>query len=213
MRLTGSLLLAMVVNLGLFWMMYVMVVGERRHPTSAPSAQWVDYVRTPQEESPPPERRRREPPPKPGQRAVDRAEEVPEVTARALRPEPLPLLPAMARIEVPLRLGAGPYLGPVRMEGAGPGLALSTDLMPTVQFPPHYPPAARLRGVEGFVEVEFIVTEDGRVKEPRVLRAEPESVFERAALRAVAGWRFKPTLRDGEPVPVRARQRIDFNLN
>ena len=213
MRLTGSLLLAMVVNLGLVWMMYAMVVFERSPLLSAPPARWVDYVRVPEQETPPPERPRKEPPPRPEQETVEQPQAVPELSPRTFRPEPMPLLPAAAHIEVPLRVGAGPYLGPVQVEAANPGLAFSNDLIPTVQFPPHYPPAARLRGVEGFVEVEFIVSKKGRVREPRVLRAEPESVFERAALRAVAGWRFKPTLRDGKPVPVRARQRIDFDLD
>jgi protein TonB len=67
---------------------------------------------------------------------------------------------------------------------------------------PVYPPEAKARGTEGFVVVRYGVSLDGRVINARVDRAEPEGIFEAAALEAVRSWRYQPAVRDGEPVAV-----------
>jgi len=82
-----------------------------------------------------------------------------------------------------------------------------------VRVPPLYPPRARLRGMEGFVVVEFVVRPDGRTEDIRVVEAYPEDWFEDAARRAVQRWTFRPGMRDGLPVPVRLRQQIRFELD
>lgn len=72
--------------------------------------------------------------------------------------------------------------------------------------PPVYPPAARAEGIEGVVLVEYRVDAEGRVRAPRVVRAEPPGVFDAAALDAVRSWRYRPWRRDGRPVPVEGVQ-------
>jgi protein TonB len=57
---------------------------------------------------------------------------------------------------------------------------------------PAYPPAALRSGDSGEVVVEFTVNPDGSVSNPRVVRANPPRVFDRAALNAVRNWRFQP---------------------
>ena len=64
---------------------------------------------------------------------------------------------------------------------------------------PSYPAAARAQGVEGYVVVRYDVTVQGRVSKARVVRAEPEGVFDEAALGAVRSWVFNPPVVDGEP--------------
>ncbi|GHE21912.1 energy transducer TonB [Halomonas urumqiensis] len=80
---------------------------------------------------------------------------------------------------------------------------------PTSQVPPEYPSRAQRRGLEGVVELEFLIEADGRVDASsiRVISARPSNVFEDAARQAVARWRFEPAsgLR-------RARQRLEFQL-
>jgi protein TonB len=65
---------------------------------------------------------------------------------------------------------------------------------------PVYPPEAKARGVEGVVVVRYGVAPDGRVINARVDSADPAGVFEDAALAAVRSWRYRPALKDGEPV-------------
>ena len=67
---------------------------------------------------------------------------------------------------------------------------------------PVYPPAAKAQGIEGVVVVRYGVSLDGRVVDARVDRAQPEGVFESAALAAVRSWRYNPALKNGEPVAV-----------
>jgi len=77
---------------------------------------------------------------------------------------------------------------------------------------PDYPDSARLAGADGFVDVAFTVLRDGRVGWIRVRRAEPSGFFEPAALEALRAWRFRPALRDGEPVECRGQTRLRFTL-
>ncbi len=93
------------------------------------------------------------------------------------------------------------------MLGCG-STALASAPIPVKQDPPSYPADAARRGLEGFVEVEFVVGADGKVGAVNVLKAQPPRVFEREAVRAVKGWTFQPSS-DGE---ARVKRRIDFKL-
>jgi TonB family protein len=75
-----------------------------------------------------------------------------------------------------------------------------------------YPSAARGRGQTGWVEVEFTVRPDGSVGEIIVTQSEPAGVFDAAAADALAKWRYRPVVRNGRPVPQRARLRVRFTL-
>ena len=80
-----------------------------------------------------------------------------------------------------------------------------------LQGAPEYPRSLKQAGVEGVVEVEFIVDESGRVRDARVVRASaPE--FAAPTLAAVARWRFEPGLRQGMPVNFRMRVPVVFDL-
>jgi protein TonB len=81
----------------------------------------------------------------------------------------------------------------------------------TVQGAPVYPGEARRTGMSGEVLVEFLVDESGVVHDPRVIRASA-AVFEEAALRAVARWRFEPGRRHGTVVRFRMSVPIVFSL-
>lgn len=77
---------------------------------------------------------------------------------------------------------------------------------------PDYPLKARASAIEGWVEIEFTVTESGRVKDAAVHAANPRGVFDQAAINALLQWRYKPDLVDAKPVARRARLRIRFAL-
>lgn len=57
---------------------------------------------------------------------------------------------------------------------------------------PQYPPSARDRGIEGWVDVQFMVRADGTVGEASVVGAQPTGVFEQSALDAVRHWLYQP---------------------
>ncbi|MGY0797444.1 TonB family protein [Lysobacter sp. A286] len=57
---------------------------------------------------------------------------------------------------------------------------------------PRYPLSALRRGIEGYVQVAFTIKPDGSVSAPRLLSANPEGVFDEAAIAAARRWRFEP---------------------
>jgi len=83
---------------------------------------------------------------------------------------------------------------------------------PLVRLPPVYPPQARMRRTEGVVMLEFVVDAAGRTRDIEVVLSQPGDVFTRAAVRAATRWRFQPGKKDGQPVPVRVKQKVTFRL-
>lgn len=90
---------------------------------------------------------------------------------------------------------------------------VDTPPRPVMQPPPLYPAAARQAGIEGAVEMTFVVTVEGRVENVRVVTSQPGSVFVAAAREAVERWRFEPAHRQGKPVAVRVRVPLEFRLD
>ena len=88
--------------------------------------------------------------------------------------------------------------------------ASQLTLLKTVQ--PAYPLRAMNGKIEGWVDVEFTVAETGKVKDVSIRATSNPGVFDDAAVKAVAQWRYKPVLRDAKPVPVRSQIRVRFTL-
>lgn len=96
--------------------------------------------------------------------------------------------------------------------GTGPiGIPIGTP--PTVKFAPVYPENCRARGAQGVVMVEFDVTTEGTVVNPRVIASE-NSCLDRAAMNTIVKWKYQPqTDSSGRPVPQRGlRQTFNFQL-
>lgn len=84
--------------------------------------------------------------------------------------------------------------------------------MPLVRSEPDYPDSARRLGLEGWVVVEFTVTTAGTVRDPHVLMARPQHVFDDAAMKSVLRWRYSPEVANGTPVEKQTRVKIVFQL-
>lgn len=63
-----------------------------------------------------------------------------------------------------------------------------------------YPPGAKAEGIEGYVAIRYDVTAQGMVVNAEVVEAEPEGVFEEAALASIVHWRFRAATVGGKPV-------------
>jgi TonB family protein len=77
---------------------------------------------------------------------------------------------------------------------------------------PQFPDVARKRGLDGWVDLQFLVGTDGAVSDVAVVGAQPVGVFEQAALDAVRHWRYQPVLRAGQAVSQHARVRLRFTV-
>lgn len=82
---------------------------------------------------------------------------------------------------------------------------------PIAQVAPVYPAELRKAKIEGLVSLVFVLSEDGRVEEPRVENSSrPE--FEKPALDAIRKWRFRPGMKDGQPVRTYIRLPMRFRI-
>lgn len=93
-----------------------------------------------------------------------------------------------------------------------PPPAFDKDLFPLSTPDPIFPSRAKRRKIQGWVNIEYTINIDGSVSNAVVLAAEPEGVFERSALKAVARWKYKPQLLGGKPTARRVVQTIEFRL-
>lgn len=74
-----------------------------------------------------------------------------------------------------------------------------------------YPPKAEAAGIEGLVIVQFIITPEGTVRDPVIMRSVGGGCDEEA-LRVIKEARFKPGRQRGVPVSVRYSMPIRFKL-
>ena len=105
---------------------------------------------------------------------------------------------------------ADPADAVAQSQNAEPGLRFQpySELEAIRQPPFEYPERAQA-GSGGSIDVEFTVTETGRVVDVKV-SGEASAVFLREAARMVRNWRFRPVRQDGEAVPVRTALRVTY---
>ncbi len=97
----------------------------------------------------------------------------------------VPMIDTSAELEKATSLGAG---------------GSDQDVVPLVRVDPEYPPRAKQRGIEGWVDVEFTISPVGTVQNAVVIGSEPSVIFNRAALRAIRKWKYNPKIEGGVPV-------------
>ncbi len=195
-RYIVGLALGAVVTLALFWLMQWLIHSDETGLTDPPSGRIVDFVRVEQEETI--ERRDRQPEPPPP-------------------PEEPP--PDMPDPSFDADVGAvGIDIGAVAMDtgvqiGAARGFQSDGDYLPIVRVEPVYPRRALTRGIEGYVLLEFTVSETGSVVDPKVVEAQPPGIFDRAAIQAALRFKYQPRVVDGQPIAVHGvRNMITFEL-
>ncbi len=82
---------------------------------------------------------------------------------------------------------------------ATPDIAIK-GYIPTQVVTPEYPKYALNRNITGRVVVQFDVDENGLVLNPRIVSAQPKSVFNKAVLKAIKEFRFTPLTMGDKPV-------------
>lgn len=209
MRIVFAFLAAALINLLLFALMSAMVSHSASRLADSTWVQVVDFIRPKLAREPPPKHRPPPPPPPEPPAARPLTELKPPPLAN---PSPQRLPAPKMSLDLPMQIAGVPYLGDMLPEQASPQIVLAKDLTPLVTPPPMYPPTARARRLQGYVEVEFTVNEEGGVEDIVVIGSEPAGAFDRAALRAIRRWKFEPHRVGGKAAAVRARQRVDFKL-
>lgn len=126
---------------------------------------------------------------------------------------------AEALLQMASGLGASPdlpalnqRLAQAKQTAAGPQEVSEGDLSKLKPIELEYPSTALARNIEGWVNLSYMVTAEGKVTGVKVLESSPTGVFDAAAVRAMARVRYKPMLQGGKPVAVTTKLRIAFHL-
>ena len=136
--------------------------------------------------------------------------------------EPEPIVRDEPRIEIPLpeidALGIDDFCIPDGPPAAGPSgpaaQRMTGDIVPPVKISgdiPLYTEEARQGRVQGVVILEAVIDVDGTVADVKVLKGLPLGLSD-TAVAAAEEWRFRPALRNGEPVPVYYNLTVKFSL-
>jgi protein TonB len=162
----------------------------------------VEFVRIRRAETV--QEKRREPPEKPPE--VPQPPPQPAVAVENPAPQ-TPQRMDLPSLDLPLQLDRGTGLAGF-YQGSGDG-----DVVPLVRVEPIYPQLALNRGLEGWVKVGLHITPQGTVRDAEIVDAQPAQLFNRAVIRAVMRWKFKPKIVNGVPVDNYVTQVIQFNLD
>jgi len=78
---------------------------------------------------------------------------------------------------------------------------------------PDYPDDAAEKGIEGAVDLAFMVSPQGEVSDVTVVHSEPSSIFNRAAIAAVRRWKYQPRTVNGVAAEAHVQLRMTFKLD
>lgn len=200
LRLLSALTLAAVITVGLLYGMQALIKSGDTAMTEPVQGSVLDFIRLKQDETVQKKERKPKKPPKPQEPPPPM--EQPQLAQDSLTSDD-------SGFDFSADVSAD-----VALEG---GLALESgdgEYLPIVKVQPVYPRRALQRGIEGYVIVEFTVDKTGAVRNPVVIKAEPEGLFDRAAMDAAKKFKYKPRVVNGEPTEVSGVQnRISFELN
>jgi TonB family protein len=76
---------------------------------------------------------------------------------------------------------------------------------------PEYTDNARKKKINGTVIVALIVTAEGTVRDPKIIKSLDQGL-DKQAIAAVSTWKFEPATQDGKPVAVHLKTEVDFRL-
>ena len=81
------------------------------------------------------------------------------------------------------------------------------------RVPPKYPLAYAKRSKEGSVQLSFTVTEQGFVKDPKVISVKGGDSFIKPSLAALKNWRYAPKFENGKAVAAQSTVQLDYRIN
>lgn len=200
MRYLIALALAVVTTFAILWGMQALIAGGNDALTEAPKGNVLDFIRLKKEET------------------VQKKERKPKKPPKPQDPPPPMDQPQMQQSNPNSDAVSTSFDADIQADtGLTGGLSLESgdgDYLPIVKVAPVYPRRAQSRGIEGFVIVEFTVTKNGSVRDPFVVEAQPQGIFDRAAMDAALKFKYKPRVVDGQPMEVSGVQnKISFEID
>ncbi len=196
-RYIFSVVVGVIVTLSLLFVMNILIVTGKQALTKPRDRAKLEFVRVKRNESLNVEDFTPEKPPKP----PETPPETPPQDMDSIDPSAPTINVAAPEVATDADIG-----GPGGMNIA------EGDYLPIVRVAPVYPARALSRGLEGYVDLAFTVTSSGTVRDP-IVTYSSSSLFERAAIRAVLKFKYKPRVVDGVPIDVpNVKTRITFKI-
>ena len=78
---------------------------------------------------------------------------------------------------------------------------------------PKYPTRMMKSGVVGCVNIAYIISSEGEVVNPVVIKKYPGSGFDNASLKAIRGFKYTPTEKNRERLPARHNNVFTFEMS
>ena len=183
------------VTFGLLFMMQLLIATGANALTEGENFRLGDFVRVERNE------------------IIETKKEAPE---KPPEPEDMPEMPTpdMANnFDIAMAVSVSAPVISTGMSVGGVGFGITDgEYLPIVKVAPVYPARALNRGLEGYVIVEFTVTENGSTRDAFVVES-TSTLFDRAAIEAALKFKYKPRVIDGVPVEVPGvRNRISFAI-
>ncbi|MFQ3194080.1 MAG: protein TonB [Colwellia sp.] len=199
-RYLMGLAFAVVMTFLLLWSMQSLISGGNKALTEAPRGNVLEFIRLKKEQN------------------LTKKERKPQKPAEPKKPPPTMQPPQMQQANPNENMVNTSFSANIVSDiGLSGGLSLDGgdgDYLPIVKVAPIYPRRAQSRGIEGYVIVEFIVTKNGSVRDAIVIKAEPEGIFDRAAMDAALKFKYKPRVVDGVAMEVAGVQnKISFQID
>ena len=192
--------LALSMTFLLLWGMQKLIAGGNEVMTDPAKGNVLDFIRLKKDET------------------IVKKERKPQKPAKPKESPPQMTAPPMQQSNPNVNATKSSFSADIQADtGLSSGLNLDSydgDYLPIVKVAAIYPRRAQSRGIEGFVIVEFVVTKTGAVSNAVVVKAKPEGIFDRAALNAVAKFKYKPRVIDGVAMEVAGVQnKISFEID
>jgi len=199
-RYAIALVLALATTFIILWAMQTLIAGGNNAMSEPAKGNVLDFIRLKKEQ------------------AITKKDRKPRKPPKPKEPPPQLSQPQMQQSNPNANAISTNFSTDVQADVAlAGGLNLSTgdgDYLPIVKVAPIYPRRAQSRGIGGYVIVEFTVSKNGSVVNPKVIEAKPEGVFEQSAMNAVLKFKYKPRVVDGVAMSVTGVQnKISFEID
>lgn len=211
---------AVLITLLLFWFMQLLIKPPTELPKPPVTANVVEIVKVqPEEESVSEEASSAAPP------AAPPPPSLPSLSNLSIPVQQAPSVNvSMPQPEISADVGTGQSFGKAfggfgtagsgsGNDGYGSGKGFKgKPLVPLSTARPQIPESAYRRGIEGWVEVVFTVTGEGRVVDVKIIDAEPKGIFEAAAVESISEWIYPRYYKGGKPIARQVKQKVEFKL-
>ena len=181
-----GLVVALAVTTGLFWTMQYLIEINVQPLNEETTHAMLEFVRIKRDEEIVPDRIKPDPPP---------------------MPEPQPIRQTQFDMDDPIISGGVNTIPEVPVD---PPIITGTsfdvyegDYLPIVKVAPIYPRRALSENIEGYCVVEYTVTRQGAIRDPKVIDSQCTStLFHQVSVDATLNFKYKPRVIDGEALDV-----------